>query len=106
MTTYVWRGGELIEKDHAPPLVEIHAESDLPRPHVQSDTMEATRHMADGRVFTSKAKFRAHTRAHGCIEVGDQRGYGLKRKFVPKPDKAERRRDVAKAVSELRAKRQ
>lgn len=105
MTTYVWRGGDLVEKDYAPPLVDIHAVSDLPRPHVRSDNMDPTRHMADGRVFTSKAKFRAHTRAHGCIEVGDQKGYGMKRKFVPKMDKAERRRDVAKAISDLKAKR-
>lgn len=105
VTTYVYRDGELIDKDYALPLVEIHAESSLGRPYIASDNMEPTRHMADGCVFTSKAKFRANTRAHGCTEVGDQKGFGTKRKFVPKMDKRQRREDVARAIGELKAKK-
>lgn len=105
VTTYVWRESGLIEKDYAPPLVEIHAESSLGRPYIASDNMDAMRHMADGKMFTSKAKFRAHTKAHGCVEVGDQKGYGMKRKFVPKMDKRQRREDVARAIGELKAKK-
>lgn len=34
------------------------------------DEMEPTKHPITGEYFTSKAKFRAVTRAHGCEEVG------------------------------------
>lgn len=30
------------------------------------------RHMADGKHYDSKSRFRAETRAHGMVEVGDQ----------------------------------
>jgi hypothetical protein len=38
--------------------------------YVISDEMPAAKHMATGKVITSKAAFRAHTRAAGCVEVG------------------------------------
>lgn len=38
---------------------------------VHDDTMPALRHMADGRIYESKSRFRAATRAAGCIEVGN-----------------------------------
>lgn len=44
--------------------------SALPCPMVISDTMEPTEHV-DGRYYTSKSKFRAVTKAHGCVEVGN-----------------------------------
>lgn len=42
-------------------------------PQVISDTMESTWHPATGRRISSKAKFRAETRAAGCVEVGNER---------------------------------
>lgn len=35
------------------------------------DEIAPTRHPIDGKYYTSKAKFRAVTRAHNCEEVGD-----------------------------------
>ena len=102
MPTYVLRDGELIEKDYAPPLTATGPRSHLPSPHFISDHMEATVHMADGRVFTSKKAFRDNTRAHGCIEVGDQKDYGKKRKSQPKLDKRQRKDDIRNAVNELK----
>jgi hypothetical protein len=43
-----------------------------PAPNVIRDEMDATRHMADGRYYTSKAKFRGATKDAGCIEVGNE----------------------------------
>jgi hypothetical protein len=96
MTTYVLRNGELIEKELAPPLFVAD-----PAFHFIRDEMEPTLHMATGRTHTSKAKFRADTRAAGCIEIGDQKGYG-KRQFIPKLDKRQRVEDIKRAIHELR----
>lgn len=102
MTTYVYRAGELVEKDRAEPLHVIRARSDLPSPFVSLDTMDETRHMADGKFYTSKSEFRRVTKAHGCVEVGDQKDFGRRRKMVPKLDKRQRKDDIRKAVYELK----
>lgn len=99
MTTYVLRDGELIEKHLAPPPIDTGPSSCF-RMNFISDTMEPTLHMATGRLHTSKAKFRADTRASGCVEVGDQKNYG-KRKFVPKLDKRQRVEDIKRAIHQL-----
>ena len=94
MTTFVMRNGELVEKDTAPPL-DGHGRAF----YYISDTMPETVHMATGRVFTSKHKFRAETRAAGCVEVGDH-------KFKPrqpiKLDKRERVESIKRAIYDLR----
>jgi hypothetical protein len=41
-------------------------------PQFIPDDMPATRHPCDGQFYTSKAKFRETTRAHGKIEVGNE----------------------------------
>lgn len=38
-----------------------------------SDEIQATLHPVDGKHYTSKARFRAETRAHGCVETGTER---------------------------------
>lgn len=40
--------------------------------NVIDDTMPATWHPVTGEVFESKSRFRAVTRAAGCIEVGNE----------------------------------
>jgi hypothetical protein len=55
---------------HAPEPA-FRARSILGAPMVIADEMPATQHMADGAYYTSKRKFRAVTRAHGCVEVGN-----------------------------------
>lgn len=38
---------------------------------VIADDMPPTEHPVDGKIYTSKSSFRETTRAHGCIEVGN-----------------------------------
>lgn len=65
------------------------------------DEMDATRHMADGKVYTSKAKFREATRAHGCIEIGNELEAATKpRKPVPL-DRRARREAIRQAIRDL-----
>lgn len=94
MTTYVLRDGKLIEKSLAP-SIEVHARS----PYYIPDSMEPTVHMATGRVFTSKAKFRAETRAANCIEVGSEK---IKPRQPIKLDKRERVEHIKHAIHDLR----
>lgn len=42
------------------------------RTYIYTDEMEPTRHPCDGKKYTSKARFREVTRAHGCVEVGNE----------------------------------
>lgn len=67
MTTYVMRSGRLIEKQRAGPKHVPHGRS----ASVISDVMAPTKHMGTGQIVDSKALFRAHTRASGCVEVGN-----------------------------------
>lgn len=41
-------------------------------PAVHQDTMDATLHPADGRMYESKSRFRRTTKDHGCIEIGNE----------------------------------
>jgi hypothetical protein len=78
--TYVLRDGELIEKHLAPPPPR-GPRSSLPRPYFIGDTVEM-KSMADGRMYTSKAAYRADLRARGLVEVGNDTAYVAK----PPPD--------------------
>lgn len=42
-------------------------------PMIIRDTMDPVVNMADGRTYDSKSRFRETTRAHGLIEVGNER---------------------------------
>lgn len=94
MTTYVMRNNKLVEKQYAEPIEGAY---------VISDEMSPTRHMADGRYYTSKHKFRAATRAAGCIEVGNDPSI-----MSPKPrrrvelDRRKRVEDIKRTIYELR----
>jgi hypothetical protein len=89
--TFVMRGGRLVRKSEAMPRA-----GDA-RVHVISDTMVPTWHPADGRRYDSKAAFRAVTRAHGCIEVGNERLEP--RSSVPRRSPVAP--DVARAIEQL-----
>jgi hypothetical protein len=99
MTTYVIRNGELIEKHLAGPKYESGE-----APYVISDSMEATRHMATGRYFTSKAAFRQETKASGCVEIGNDSSLYKPRKPVVL-SREQRARDIKRAIDQLRAGR-
>lgn len=100
MTIYVLRKGKMVDRDYAPPLVERFGNG----PNIISDCMSDTRHMADGKYYSSKAKFREITKDHGCIEVGDDSSLFKPRK--PKLlDRDKRRRDIKGAIDQLKAQR-
>jgi hypothetical protein len=82
---------------HAPQPAS-HKRSILGAPMVITDEMQPTQHMADGNLYTSKRKFRAVTRAHGCIEVGNDPTM-LRRKPRPGPDRQAVKAAVARAFS-------
>lgn len=98
MATFVYRDGKLVEKHLAGPK-----NGDTGRVKgVISDTMPETRHMADGKYYTSKAAFRAATRAAGCVEVGNETSALLKPREAIKLDPAKRRDDIRRTIYELR----
>jgi hypothetical protein len=85
MPTYVMRDGNLVEKNR---------DSWTDAPQVISDTMEPTRHMADGRMYTSKRKFRQATKDAGCVELGNEAP--IMKRPVPL-DRQKRREDIKRA---------
>lgn len=68
--------------------------------YFNSDSMEPTKHMASGKMISSKKKFRDETRAYGCIEVGND--VKVQPRKPIKLDKRQRRQDIGKAIHELR----
>jgi|ERR1700686_635451 len=66
MTTYVYHNGKVVDKRRAPPR---HFAGKAV--YVISDEMAPTKHMANGKIYTSAAKFRQATRDAGCVEVGN-----------------------------------
>lgn len=71
----------------------VHKRAILGSPMVITDEMPPTLHMADGETYTSKHKFRAVTRAHGCVEVGNDPAM-----FRPKPKPKVDRQAIKAAV--------
>lgn len=70
--------------------------------HYIADEMEPTRHMVNGKLYTSKKKFRDETRARGCIEVGNDTAPLLKPRAPRKLSKRQRREDIKRAIYELK----
>lgn len=70
--------------------------------HVITDEMDATKHMADGRMYTSKAKFRQATKAAGCIEVGNETETLLRPRKPAQLSRQDRREAIRKAIAQLR----
>lgn len=97
MTTFVWRNGVVVEKHLAQPS----GGSVRKAPNVISDIMDPTKHMATGRMHTSKSEFRKDTKASGCIEYGNDASLTRPRKPVVL-DRRERREAIKKAIYELR----
>lgn len=101
--------GELVDKE------EYYAKKYLEKAHLQmmngntpvtmnfiSDTMEPTRHMANGKYYTSKAAFRAATKAAGCVEIGNETKYLTKKRQPIKLDRKKRREDIRKAIHDVK----
>lgn len=98
MPTYVMRNGELIDKRLAAPKEGCGI-------YVISDEMPETRHMADGKTYTSKAKFRQATRAHGCVEVGNDTSTLLKPRQRIELDRGARREAIQRTIYEMKNRR-
>lgn len=67
MTTWVYRNGELVEKHLAEPKGTTFIRG------VISDTIPDMVHPANGKKYDSKSAFRKVTKAHGYVEVGNER---------------------------------
>ena len=69
-----------------------------------SDSMPDTRHMANGKFYSSKEQFRKATKAAGCIELGnDSSVMNPKPKKLPELDRRQRREDIRKAIHEVKS---
>ncbi len=88
-----WR----VAREQTPP-----ARSSLPCPYLIADEMPAIEQV-DGRMYTSKAAFRAVGRAHGLTEVGNERPAPKQRSTDTKQVKAQRRHALQRAVERVRA---
>lgn len=97
MTEYAWftneRGGQTFRRVDTSPAPK---RSSLPSPMVITDTMDALQHPCTGEMVTSKSAFRALTKAHGCIEVGNDPAR-LRPRVRPKTDRKSIRDSLSKA---------
>lgn len=90
-TTYVLRDGVFVEK----------TSTYIDAPQIISDEMPLTKHMADGKHYTSKRKFRQATKDAGCVEIGTETNLTKPRKKV-ELDRRARREDIKRAIVQLR----
>jgi hypothetical protein len=93
--TFVMRNGRLVRKEIAGPppgAGKLLGVGNM----VISDTMNAMRHPATGKLMDSKSRFRAVTRAHGCVEVGNDTQKDTRRNEV-----LGLKADIAHAIREL-----
>lgn len=98
--TYAWFdiGGRQVYRRVPEPVT---GRSDLPSPMIISDHMDATEHPCDGKMYESKSAFRSVTKAHECIEVGNDPA----RFRVPPKPKADRkgiREAIQKAANRVK----
>lgn len=70
--------------------------------YVITDEMSPTKHMADGRMYTSKAKFRQATKMAGCIEVGNEVSTLTKPRKPVELSRQQRRDDLRRTIYELK----
>jgi len=73
--------------------------SPLPCPMVITDEIEPFQSMADGKIYTSKSRYYAETRARGYEIVGNER---IKPKSA-EPDERQIERDLADAYDQCEA---
>lgn len=96
--TYVLRDGVLVRKELAAPLQQRGPRSGLPRPHYISDSLPDIVHPSNGKIYSSKAAFRAETHARGLTEVGNEKFPARTEVAVEGPSVAE---DIARTYDSL-----
>jgi hypothetical protein len=78
------------------------ARSALPCPQIISDIMDPTEHV-DGKYYTSKATYRAVSRAHGLVEIGNERQKPKERASARREEKEKRRGSLKLALDKYKA---
>lgn len=73
--------------------------SSLPAPMLNLDTMPDVQHPCTGEYISSKSEFRKVTKAHGCVEIGNDPAR-LKPRQKPKAD----RKTIKEAVGKAKAR--
>ena len=81
---FVYRDGEIVEKHLAPPIIMRGPHSEIAAPMLNLDTIDAFRSMADGRLYESKAAYRASLKAHGYREIGNEVAAHIKEATAPR----------------------
>jgi hypothetical protein len=79
-----------------------HKRSSLPLPNVISDIMDPVEQV-DGRFYTSKRAFRAVGRAHGLIEIGNEKQKPKPRETSSRAFKEGRRQSIKIAIEKFKA---
>lgn len=74
--------------------------SAIPCPMLSLDTMEPVQHPADGKHYTSKAKFREVTRANQMVEVGNDPAR-FRHQNPAKSDRGSIRQSLEKAMAQV-----
>ena len=100
--TFVYRDGELVPKHLAPPLVPRGARSGFSAPAVRSDTTDAFRSMADGKMYDSKSNYRADLKQQGMREIGNDINGHLQDVEASNPRKPKAKADVIKAYQKVK----
>lgn len=80
--------------------IEKRGPTEAKAPGVIQDTMDATWHPIDGKMYESKSQFRRTTRANGCYEVGNDEQNCSKR-----DNQADIKTDLLKSWEQLQSKR-
>jgi hypothetical protein len=78
------------------------ARSALPCPQIISDIMDPVEHV-DGQFYTSKATYRAVSRAHGLVEIGNERQKPKERASARREEKEKRRGSLKLALDKYKA---
>ena len=78
------------------------ARSELPVPYVISDAMDPVEQV-DGRFYSSKSAFRAVGKAHGLIEVGNEKFAPKGRASMENVTKEKRRKTIHTAIQKFKA---
>ena len=71
--SYVLRDGQLVDKATGEPLKVPERDWAKEGPPLIASDIQPYRSMIDGRMITSRSQHRSHLRAHGCIEVGNEK---------------------------------
>lgn len=86
--TFVMRNGKLVPKRLAA--------RQSSGPSVISDYLPDLKHPLTGKVMDSKSSFRRVTRAHGCVEVGNERQRDTRAEYT-----GNMKADIARAIEQL-----